>query len=127
MQIVFLFCLLVVTPVSFPVCQQLTGRIEQLLGNKNTPYYMKSITCIQAFREQSVKVNKHLLSFIQANAGMWWFLVVVCHISRTHSLGFPMEIKSQSEKIIMSPFKFSQMKSNVSSSVSKCTRKLAFR
>uniref|UniRef100_A0A3P9BQH7 X-ray repair cross-complementing protein 5 n=1 Tax=Maylandia zebra TaxID=106582 RepID=A0A3P9BQH7_9CICH len=40
-------------------CQQLTHRIEQLLSNKNTQYYMKSITCIQAFREQSVKVNKH--------------------------------------------------------------------
>ncbi|KAM4731159.1 X-ray repair cross-complementing protein 5-like [Anableps anableps] len=37
------------------VCQQLTHRIEQLLSNKNTHYYMKSITCIQAFREQSVK------------------------------------------------------------------------
>ncbi|KAL6100702.1 xrcc5 [Pungitius sinensis] len=40
------------------VCQQLTRRIEQLLGNKNTPYYMKSITCIQAFREQSVKLGE---------------------------------------------------------------------
>ncbi|XP_069554708.1 X-ray repair cross-complementing protein 5 [Brachyistius frenatus] len=39
------------------VCQQLTHRIEQLLSNKNTPYYMKSITCIQAFREQSVKLG----------------------------------------------------------------------
>uniref|UniRef100_A0A3B5KTE5 X-ray repair cross-complementing protein 5 n=1 Tax=Xiphophorus couchianus TaxID=32473 RepID=A0A3B5KTE5_9TELE len=37
------------------ICQQLTHRIEQLLSNKNTHYYMKSITCIQAFREQSVK------------------------------------------------------------------------
>uniref|UniRef100_A0A3Q2P591 X-ray repair cross-complementing protein 5 n=1 Tax=Fundulus heteroclitus TaxID=8078 RepID=A0A3Q2P591_FUNHE len=37
------------------VCHQLTHRIEQLLGNKSTQYYMKSITCIQAFREQSVK------------------------------------------------------------------------
>uniref|UniRef100_A0A8C6URW5 X-ray repair cross-complementing protein 5 n=1 Tax=Neogobius melanostomus TaxID=47308 RepID=A0A8C6URW5_9GOBI len=37
---------------------QLTHRIEQLLSNKNTHYYMKSITCIQAFREQSVKVNR---------------------------------------------------------------------
>ncbi|KAK5607056.1 hypothetical protein CRENBAI_008849 [Crenichthys baileyi] len=37
------------------VCQQLTHRIEQLLSNKNMQYYMKSITCIQAFREQSVK------------------------------------------------------------------------
>ncbi|XP_071063232.1 X-ray repair cross-complementing protein 5 [Pseudochaenichthys georgianus] len=39
------------------VCQQLTHRIEQLLGNKNTHYYMKSITCIEAFREQSVKLG----------------------------------------------------------------------
>lgn len=46
-------------PRVLPVCQQLTHRIEQLLSNKNTQYYMKSITCIQAFREQSVKVNKH--------------------------------------------------------------------
>ncbi|XP_038124088.1 X-ray repair cross-complementing protein 5 [Cyprinodon tularosa] len=37
------------------VCQQLTHRIEQLLSNKTMQYYMKSITCIQAFREQSVK------------------------------------------------------------------------
>uniref|UniRef100_A0A8D0AF71 X-ray repair cross-complementing protein 5 n=1 Tax=Sander lucioperca TaxID=283035 RepID=A0A8D0AF71_SANLU len=36
---------------------QLTRRIEQLLSNKNTHYYMKSITCIQAFREQSVKLG----------------------------------------------------------------------
>ncbi|XP_032384949.1 X-ray repair cross-complementing protein 5 [Etheostoma spectabile] len=39
------------------VCQQLTRRIEQLLSNKNTHYYMKSITCIQAFREQSIKLG----------------------------------------------------------------------
>uniref|UniRef100_A0A3B5L1N3 X-ray repair cross-complementing protein 5 n=1 Tax=Xiphophorus couchianus TaxID=32473 RepID=A0A3B5L1N3_9TELE len=39
--------------LSFGECQQLTHRIEQLLSNKNTHYYMKSITCIQAFREQS--------------------------------------------------------------------------
>ncbi|XP_054643514.1 X-ray repair cross-complementing protein 5 [Dunckerocampus dactyliophorus] len=38
-------------------CEQLTHRIEQLLGNKNTQYYMKSITCIEAFREQSVKLG----------------------------------------------------------------------
>ncbi|XP_061736083.1 X-ray repair cross-complementing protein 5 [Nerophis ophidion] len=38
-------------------CEQLTHRIEQLLGNKNTQYYMKSITCIQAFREQSIKLG----------------------------------------------------------------------
>nr|XP_020450381.1 X-ray repair cross-complementing protein 5 [Monopterus albus] len=39
------------------VCQQLTLRIEQFLINKSTPYYMKGITCIQAFREQSVKLG----------------------------------------------------------------------
>ncbi|KAM9709647.1 X-ray repair cross-complementing protein 5-like [Menidia menidia] len=39
------------------VCQQLIHRIEQLLSNKGTHYYMKSITCIQAFREQSVKLG----------------------------------------------------------------------
>ncbi|KAM4609330.1 X-ray repair cross-complementing protein 5-like [Polymixia lowei] len=39
------------------VCQQLTHRIEQLLSNKNAHYYMKCITCIQAFREQSVKLG----------------------------------------------------------------------
>ncbi|XP_003962032.2 X-ray repair cross-complementing protein 5 [Takifugu rubripes] len=38
------------------VCQQLIQRIEQLLSNRNTQYYMKSITGIQAFREQSVKL-----------------------------------------------------------------------
>lgn len=62
LAIVLILCLVAVTLVSFPVCQQLTQRIEQLLSNKNTQYYMKSITCIQAFREQSVKVNKHSLS-----------------------------------------------------------------
>uniref|UniRef100_A0A8D3DUJ8 X-ray repair complementing defective repair in Chinese hamster cells 5 n=1 Tax=Scophthalmus maximus TaxID=52904 RepID=A0A8D3DUJ8_SCOMX len=50
-------CVVVVTPVSSPVCQQLTHRIEQLLGNKNTHYYMKSITCIQAFREHERHKN----------------------------------------------------------------------
>lgn len=62
LEIVFSFYLVVVTLVSFLVCQQLIQRIEQLLSNKNTQYYMKSITCIQAFREQSVKVNKHSIS-----------------------------------------------------------------
>lgn len=38
-------------------CEQLTHRMEQLLGNRSTDYYMKTITCIQAFREQSVKVS----------------------------------------------------------------------
>uniref|UniRef100_A0AAQ5YBN0 X-ray repair cross-complementing protein 5 n=1 Tax=Amphiprion ocellaris TaxID=80972 RepID=A0AAQ5YBN0_AMPOC len=55
------------------VCQQLTHRIEQLLSNKDTLYYMKSITCIQAFREQSVKVNKH--PPFGEYMMMWWFLL----------------------------------------------------
>ncbi|XP_072541137.1 X-ray repair cross-complementing protein 5 [Salminus brasiliensis] len=38
-------------------CEQLTHRMEQLLGNRSTDYYMKTITCIQAFREQSVKAS----------------------------------------------------------------------
>ncbi|XP_047456822.1 X-ray repair cross-complementing protein 5 [Mugil cephalus] len=53
------------------VCQQLTHRIEQLLGNKSTHYYMKSITCIQAFREQSVKLGNADLynSYLQSLKG----------------------------------------------------------
>ncbi|XP_068602396.1 X-ray repair cross-complementing protein 5 [Brachionichthys hirsutus] len=49
-------------------CQQLTHRIEQLLSNKNTHYYMKSITCVQAFREQSVKLGNAELynSYLQS-------------------------------------------------------------
>uniref|UniRef100_A0A8C6UUQ4 X-ray repair cross-complementing protein 5 n=1 Tax=Neogobius melanostomus TaxID=47308 RepID=A0A8C6UUQ4_9GOBI len=68
------------------VCQQLTHRIEQLLSNKNTHYYMKSITCIQAFREQSVKLgnaelyNSYLLSLKRSipNRGLevFWDLLV---------------------------------------------------
>lgn len=68
------------------VCQQLTHRIEQLLGNKNTHYYMKSITCIQAFREQSVKLqnadlyNSYLQSLKRSipNRGLevFWDLLV---------------------------------------------------
>uniref|UniRef100_A0A4W4H648 X-ray repair cross-complementing protein 5 n=2 Tax=Electrophorus electricus TaxID=8005 RepID=A0A4W4H648_ELEEL len=38
-------------------CEQLTHRIEQLLGNRRTEYYMKTITCVQAFREQAVKTS----------------------------------------------------------------------
>ncbi|TSK92940.1 X-ray repair cross-complementing protein 5 [Bagarius yarrelli] len=38
-------------------CEQLTRRMEQLLGNRSTDYYMKTIACIQAFREQSIKVS----------------------------------------------------------------------
>ncbi|MBN3295203.1 XRCC5 protein, partial [Amia calva] len=50
------------------VCQQLTHRIEQLLGSKSTQYYMKSISCIQAFREQSIVVREAELynSYLQS-------------------------------------------------------------
>lgn len=68
------------------VCQQLTHRIEQLLSNKDTPYYMKSITCIQAYREQSVKLgnadlyNSYLQSLKRSisNRGLevFWDLLV---------------------------------------------------
>ncbi|KAJ0070287.1 hypothetical protein NL108_007624 [Boleophthalmus pectinirostris] len=68
------------------VCQQLTHRIEQLLSNKNAHYYMKSITCIQAFREQSVKLgnadlyNSYLQSLKRSipNRGLeeFWDLLV---------------------------------------------------
>ncbi|KAI3356167.1 hypothetical protein L3Q82_017426 [Scortum barcoo] len=68
------------------VCQQLTHRIEQLLSNKNTHYFMKSITCIQAFREQSVKLgnadlyNNYLQSLKRSipNRGLevFWDLLV---------------------------------------------------
>ncbi|XP_022051847.2 X-ray repair cross-complementing protein 5 [Acanthochromis polyacanthus] len=68
------------------VCQQLTRRIEQLLSNKDTLYYMKSITCIQAFREQSVKLgsadlyNSYLQSLKRSieNRGLevFWDLLV---------------------------------------------------
>uniref|UniRef100_A0A7N8WRH9 X-ray repair cross-complementing protein 5 n=1 Tax=Mastacembelus armatus TaxID=205130 RepID=A0A7N8WRH9_9TELE len=37
--------------------RQLTHRIEQLLSNKNTNYYMKSLKCIKVFREQSIKLG----------------------------------------------------------------------
>uniref|UniRef100_UPI003AAF9E49 X-ray repair cross-complementing protein 5 n=1 Tax=Centroberyx gerrardi TaxID=166262 RepID=UPI003AAF9E49 len=68
------------------VCQQLTHRIEQLLSNKNTHYYMKCITCIQTFREQSVKLGNADLynSYLQSlknsipNRGLqvFWDLLV---------------------------------------------------
>lgn len=68
------------------VCQQLTLRIEQLLSNKSTHYYMKSITCIQTFREQSVKrgnadlYNSYLQSLKRSipNRGLevFWDLLV---------------------------------------------------
>uniref|UniRef100_A0AAQ5XHW0 X-ray repair cross-complementing protein 5 n=1 Tax=Amphiprion ocellaris TaxID=80972 RepID=A0AAQ5XHW0_AMPOC len=73
------------------VCQQLTHRIEQLLSNKDTLYYMKSITCIQAFREQSVKLGNADLynSYLQSlkssieNRGLevFWDLLVQGMIS----------------------------------------------
>lgn len=56
-HLLFSIVLAVVTLLSSSVCQQLIQRIEQLLSNRNTEYYMKSITGIQAFREQSVKVS----------------------------------------------------------------------
>ncbi|XP_015214713.2 X-ray repair cross-complementing protein 5 isoform X1 [Lepisosteus oculatus] len=40
------------------VCEQLTHRIEQLLCNKSTQFYLKSFSCIQAFREQSIQVGE---------------------------------------------------------------------
>ncbi|XP_018599668.1 X-ray repair cross-complementing protein 5 isoform X1 [Scleropages formosus] len=39
------------------VCQELTCRMEQLLGTKNPHYYSKCICSIRAFREESVKVG----------------------------------------------------------------------
>ncbi|XP_077583586.1 X-ray repair cross-complementing protein 5-like [Stigmatopora nigra] len=54
------FCLLIKQKnIPFQeACEQLTRRIEQLLSNKNTQYYMKSVTYVQTFREQSVKLGK---------------------------------------------------------------------
>lgn len=49
--------LLVLFLVLLSACEQLTHRMEQLLGNRSTDYYMKTIACVQAFREQSIKVN----------------------------------------------------------------------
>ncbi|XP_026126918.1 X-ray repair cross-complementing protein 5 [Carassius auratus] len=64
------FCTLVrQKTVSFDqACQQLTHRIEQLLSNRSPEYYMKSIACIQAFRDQSVSsVNAELFnSYMQS-------------------------------------------------------------
>lgn len=60
-HLLFSIVLVVVTLLSSSVCQQLIQRIEQLLSNRNTQYYMKSITGIQAFREQSVKVSYSIL------------------------------------------------------------------
>uniref|UniRef100_A0A667YTL3 X-ray repair cross-complementing protein 5 n=1 Tax=Myripristis murdjan TaxID=586833 RepID=A0A667YTL3_9TELE len=73
------------------VCQQLTHRIEQLLSNRSTHYYMKCITCIQTFREQSVKLgnadlyNSYLQSLKKSipNSGLqvFWDLLVQGMIS----------------------------------------------
>ncbi|KAI7808737.1 X-ray repair cross-complementing protein 5 [Triplophysa rosa] len=67
-------------------CQQLIGRTEQLLGNRSAEYYMKSITCIQGFREQSVKCgnaelfNSHMQSLKRSvpdrNLQEFWDLLV---------------------------------------------------
>lgn len=50
------------------ICQQLIHRIEQLVAQRSTQYYMKSLSCIQAFREQSVKVRNAELynSYLQS-------------------------------------------------------------
>lgn len=50
------------------VCQQLIQRIEQLVAQRSTQYYMKSLSCIQAFREQSVKLRNAELynSYLQS-------------------------------------------------------------
>ncbi|KAL0985687.1 hypothetical protein UPYG_G00160500 [Umbra pygmaea] len=50
------------------VCQQLTGRIEQLLGNRETHYFMKCISCLQSFREQSVQIGNadHYNSYLRS-------------------------------------------------------------
>uniref|UniRef100_A0A667YT78 X-ray repair cross-complementing protein 5 n=1 Tax=Myripristis murdjan TaxID=586833 RepID=A0A667YT78_9TELE len=73
------------------LCQQLTHRIEQLLSNRSTHYYMKCITCIQTFREQSVKLgnadlyNSYLQSLKKSipNSGLqvFWDLLVQGMIS----------------------------------------------
>uniref|UniRef100_A0A8C2JWM6 Uncharacterized protein n=1 Tax=Cyprinus carpio TaxID=7962 RepID=A0A8C2JWM6_CYPCA len=52
--------------VTLIACQQLTHRIEQLLGNRSPEYYMKSVACIQAFRDQSVSVSSQLNLRIQS-------------------------------------------------------------
>uniref|UniRef100_A0A8C1MB17 X-ray repair cross-complementing protein 5 n=1 Tax=Cyprinus carpio TaxID=7962 RepID=A0A8C1MB17_CYPCA len=86
------FCALVrQKTVSFDqACQQLTHRIEQLLGNRSPEYYMKSIACIQAFRDQSVSVSAQLNLRIQS--GITQGSVVFCgSLGKTHCwrmLGF---------------------------------------
>uniref|UniRef100_A0A8C5FK74 X-ray repair complementing defective repair in Chinese hamster cells 5 n=1 Tax=Gadus morhua TaxID=8049 RepID=A0A8C5FK74_GADMO len=70
-KVVVLHSLCLCVSVSRPACQQLTHRIEQLLGNKKTAYYMKCITCVQAFREESVKVNKHSQVITRGQIPSW--------------------------------------------------------
>ncbi|KAG7466932.1 hypothetical protein MATL_G00147540 [Megalops atlanticus] len=50
------------------VCQQLTHRIEQLLGSRSVTYYLKALACIRAFREQSIKLGNAELynSYLQS-------------------------------------------------------------
>lgn len=98
-------------PVSFAVCQQLTQRIEQFLSNKSTQYYMKSITCIQAFREQSVKVNKHSLSRLcgEMNGDVGRVCAKSCWDVRVHSFGNIREMMSQLVEITRSLFHFSTL------------------
>uniref|UniRef100_W5U725 X-ray repair cross-complementing protein 5 n=1 Tax=Ictalurus punctatus TaxID=7998 RepID=W5U725_ICTPU len=72
-------------------CEQLTHRMEQLLGNRSTDYYMKTITCVQAFREQSIKVSNAELfnSYMQSlknsvpekNLQAFWDLLVADSIT----------------------------------------------
>ncbi|XP_072300500.1 X-ray repair cross-complementing protein 5 isoform X1 [Eucyclogobius newberryi] len=105
------------------VCQQLTHRIEQLLSNKNTHYYMKSITCIQAFREQSVKLgnaelyNSYLLSLKRSipNRGLevFWDLLVqdrVTLISRDEVEGSTIS-KQESNQFLVAEEKEEEMAS----------------
>ncbi|XP_077472860.1 X-ray repair cross-complementing protein 5-like [Stigmatopora argus] len=87
------FCLLIKQKtIPFQeACEQLTRRIEQLLSNKNTQYYMKSVTYVQTFREQSVKLGKADLfnSYLQSLKGsiasrgleVFWDLLVQGSIS----------------------------------------------
>ncbi|XP_060786317.1 X-ray repair cross-complementing protein 5 [Neoarius graeffei] len=72
-------------------CEQLTHRMEQLLGNRSTDYYMKTLACVQAFREQSIKVSNADLfnSYMQSlknsvpdkNFQQFWDLLVADSIT----------------------------------------------
>ncbi|XP_036396923.1 X-ray repair cross-complementing protein 5 [Megalops cyprinoides] len=50
------------------VCQQLTHRIEQLLGSKSVDHYLKVPACIRAFREHSIRLGNAELynSYLQS-------------------------------------------------------------